>query len=108
MHVNCIGKKGKFYSVLTVIDAFLTKAFQTTYTPVPAITKTSNRFILHYLVISTAKPSNIATKPCNAYKLHWKSVKLLWRIDGHRRVIDQSFSKNIYSSTSTYQNTKPL
>src|SRR6218665_3410696 len=46
-------KKVNFYSVLTVINALLTKAFQTTYTPVPARTKILNRFILHYLVVSS-------------------------------------------------------
>src|SRR6218665_3527266 len=53
MHINCTGEKLNFYSVLTVIDALLTNAFHTTYTSVPARTKIPNRFILHYLVISS-------------------------------------------------------
>jgi len=53
MHINCIGKKWNFYSVLTVIDALLTNAYHTTYGPIPAPTKTANRFILHYLVVSS-------------------------------------------------------
>src|SRR6218665_2506284 len=106
MHINCNGKKIKFYSVLTVIDALLTNAFHTTYGPIPAPTKTANRFILHYLVISSQPVKH--RPPCHAYKLHWKKVKFLYRTDGHRRVIDQSLSLHICTSTSTYQNTQPL
>src|SRR6218665_3215522 len=65
MHINCNGKKLNFCSVLTVIDALLTKAFHTTYTPVPASTKTPNLFILHYLVISSQPISDcISIRSC--------------------------------------------
>src|SRR6218665_2694502 len=106
MHINCIGEKFNFYSVLTVIDALLTNAFHTTYAPIPARTKTTNRFILHYLVISRQAVTH--RPPCHAYKLHCDKVELLERIDGHRRVIDQCLSHHICTNTSTYQNNQPL
>jgi len=99
-------KKWSFYSVLTVIDALLTKAFQSTYTSVPARTQTTNRFILHYLVISSQPIKH--RPPCHAYNKYWEIVKVLESIDGHRRVVDQSLSNHIYISTSTYENTQPL
>src|SRR6218665_3347049 len=101
MHINCIGEKLNFYSVLTVIDALLAKAFHTTYTPVPSCTKTPNRFILHYLVISSQPIKH--RSPCHAYKKYWEIVKVLERIDGHRRVIDQSLSHHICTNTTAYQ-----
>src|SRR6218665_1334013 len=105
MHIHCIGKRCKFYSVLTVIDALLTKAFHTTYAPLPVPTTTSKLFILHYLVISSQPIKH--RPPCLAYTLHWKKGEVLKRIDGHRRVIDQSHSNHIYNSTSSYQNSQP-
>src|SRR6218665_879979 len=108
MHINCIGEKLNFYSVLTVIDALLTNAFHATYAPIPARTKTPNRFILHYLVISSQPVKHRPPKPCNAYKLHWEKVNFPLRIDGHRRVIDQCLSHHICTNTSTYQNNQPL
>src|SRR6218665_183158 len=95
-----------FYSALTVMDALLTKAFQTANTPVPARTKPPNRFILHYLVLSSQPVKH--RNPCHAYKKYWEIVTVLERNDGHRRVIDQSPSHHIYNSTITYQNTQPL
>src|SRR6218665_4034603 len=106
MHINCIGKRCKFYSVLTVIDALLTKAFHTTYTQLPVPTTTSKLFILHYLVISSQPIKH--RPPCLAYTLHWKKGEILKRTDGHQRLTDQSLSHHIYNRTFTYQNTQPL
>src|SRR6218665_629437 len=64
-------KKLCFYSVLTVIYELFTKAYQTTYTAVPVRIKTPNRFILHYLVISSQTVKH-RTPPCRAYTLHRK------------------------------------
>src|SRR6218665_609604 len=83
-------------------DALLTKDFHKTYTPVPARTKTPILFILHNLVISSQSMRH-RPPPCHAYKLHWKKVKILLRIDSHRRPIDQSLSHHIYTSTSTFK-----
>src|SRR6218665_2691796 len=68
--------------------------------------KNANRFILHYLVISSQAIKH--RPPCHAYNKYWEIVKVLERIDGHRRVIDQILSNHIYISTSTYQNIQPL
>src|SRR6218665_219935 len=89
-----------------VIDALLTNPFHTTYAPIPARTKTTNRFILYYLVISSQSVKH--RPPCHAYKKYYEIVKVLERINGHRRVIDQSLSKHIHTSTSRYQNNQPL
>src|SRR6218665_231722 len=92
MHINCIGKKGNFHSVLTVIDALLTKAFPTTYTPLPARTKTPNRFILHYLFISSQPVKH--HPHAMQYTLHWKKVKFY----SFLTVIDALLTKAFHST----------
>src|SRR6218665_1439881 len=61
---RCSFRRNRSKFLLTVIDALLTKAFQTTYTSIPARTKTPNHFILHYLVISSQPVKHCP--PCHA------------------------------------------
>src|SRR6218665_3488311 len=105
MHINCIGKKLNFYSVLTVIYALLSKAFNATCTPVPARTKTRNLFVLHFLTheIVTYK---IRCNSCSVQK-HCIHCFGFFMVTAWTRPNDFSYFSYVHSSQTNTKGVTP-